>query len=80
MLWHANLNPVNAKTKFELNVAQPEIASFDSGAGRRPTHVGKSLTANPSIERTSTGLARRSSQVHVPLRRAKPVAAAHVKR
>ena len=35
---------------------------------------------NPSLERTSTGVARRSSQVHVPLRRATPAAAAQLKR
>jgi len=35
---------------------------------------------NPSLERTSTGMARRSSQVHVPLRRATPAAAAQLKR
>jgi hypothetical protein len=37
-------------------------------------------TPNPSIERTATGLAPRSSQVHDPLRGANPVAASHVKR
>jgi hypothetical protein len=35
---------------------------------------------NPSIERTATGLAPRSSQVHDPLRGANPEAASHVKR
>jgi hypothetical protein len=35
---------------------------------------------NPSIERTATGLAPRSSQVHDPLRGANPLAASHVKR
>jgi hypothetical protein len=38
------------------------------------------LPPNPSLERTSTGMARRSSQVHVPLRRATPAAAAQLKR
>jgi hypothetical protein len=39
-----------------------------------------SETPNPSIERTATGLAPRSVQVHDPLRGANPAAASHVKR
>jgi len=35
---------------------------------------------NPSLERTSTGMAPRSSLVHGPLRGATPVAAAQLKR
>jgi hypothetical protein len=40
----------------------------------------KALTPNPSIERTSTGLARFTSLVYVPLRGPSRRRPAHVKR
>jgi catechol 2,3-dioxygenase len=40
----------------------------------------QTATPNPSLERTATGMARRSSQVHAPLRRATPAAAVQLKR
>jgi hypothetical protein len=51
------------------------LISPDGGFFTQPVE-----TPNPSIERTATGLAPRSVQVHDPLRGTNPAAASHVKR
>jgi hypothetical protein len=71
------------------NKCKPLLFSLGERSGPTPyleqasgclQRFAKKLRPNPSIERTSTGLARSASLVHVPLRGPSRWRPAHVKR
>jgi hypothetical protein len=77
---HAN-RAVSSRSKVALHLfsCQHQVMAR-SVHFRVAIQQAQEVRPNPSIERTANGLAPRSSQVHVPLRGANPLAASHVKR
>jgi hypothetical protein len=63
-----------------LSVLETTLSSSSIPAYTQSAERQYAMLPNPSIERTSTGLARSTSQVHVPLRGPSRFRPAHVKR
>ena len=69
---------VNSAALVSLQPKRQQASAFLREPSRSSSHHGelqsKIRAPNPTLERTSSGMARRSSQAHVPLRRATPAA------